>query len=77
MPYGGPGAHWVLLTDDGSVIVRRTDFDIDAACERIAAEPTYPQAAEFADYFVRSRASDIEALRVFGPRDGRAPATPG
>lgn len=74
MPYGGPGAHWVLLTDDGPVVVEWTYFDLDTACPRIAAESAYPQAAQFADYYVRSRASDIEALRVFGPRDGRAPA---
>lgn len=73
MPYGGAGAHWALLSDDGTVSVRRTAFDLDAACARIAADSTYPDAAEFADHFVRSRASDIEALRVFGPRDGRRP----
>lgn len=76
MPYGGTGAHWVLLSDDGTVIVKCTDFDLDAACARIAAESTYSQAAQFADYYVRSRASDIEALRVFGPRDGRLSTTP-
>lgn len=37
MPYGRPGAHWALLAD-GAVTLRRTDFDVDAACERIAAE---------------------------------------
>jgi hypothetical protein len=77
MPYGGPGAHWTLLSDDGSVIVRCTGFDLDAACARITAESSYPQAAEFADYYVRSQASDIEALRAFGPRDGRPSTTPG
>jgi hypothetical protein len=30
--------------------------------------------AKFADYFVRSKASDFDALRVFGPRDGRPSA---
>jgi predicted phosphodiesterase len=74
MPYGGAGAHWALLDGDGDgdgVSMRRTRFDIDAACARIAAESSYPQAREFADYFVRSKASDADALRVFGPRDGR------
>ena len=51
--------------------LRGTDFDLDAACARIAAESGYPGAAEWADYFVRARASDLDALRVFGPRDGR------
>ena len=42
---------------------------------RTVAESTYLQAAQFADCYVRSRAADIEAFRVAGPRDGRAPAT--
>jgi predicted phosphodiesterase len=72
MPYGGAGAHWALLdTDDGAVTMRVTAFDLDAACKRIVAESRYPEAAAFADYFVRSKASDFEALTVFGPRDGR------
>jgi putative phosphoesterase len=72
MPYGGAGAHWVLLDDtDGAVTTRVTRFDLDAACARVAAESTYPAAREFADYFIRSRASDADVLRMFGPRDGR------
>ncbi|MCW6003035.1 metallophosphatase family protein [Micromonospora sp. CPCC 205371] len=66
MPYGGAGAHWALLGD--GVSLRRTHFDVDAACARIAAESGYPDAAKWADYFVRSAASDADALRVFGPR---------
>ena len=72
MPYGGAGAHWALLdTTDGGVTLRVSRFDIDAACARLAAESAYPRIDEFADHFVRSRASDFDALRVFGPRDGR------
>jgi len=56
--------------------LRRTAFDLDAACARVEAESAYDGAAEWADYFVRARASDAEALQVFGPRDGRA-ASPG
>jgi putative phosphoesterase len=74
MPYGGAGAHWALLdTDDGGVTMRVSRFDVDTACARLVAESGYPNVAEFADYFVRSKASDMDALRVFGPRDGRAP----
>jgi predicted phosphodiesterase len=69
MPYGGAGAHWALLGP--GVQLRVTEFDIDQACERIAAESGYPDAREWADYFVRSQGSDAEALTVFGPRDGR------
>jgi putative phosphoesterase len=71
MPYGGAGAHWALLGGPGQVSLRVTPFDLDDACARIAAESSYPGAAEFADFFVRSRASDLEALASFGPRDGR------
>jgi predicted phosphodiesterase len=72
MPYGGAGAHWALLdTADGAVTLRVTPFDLDAACLRLVAGSRYPDVAAFADYFVRSRASDLDAIRVFGPRDGR------
>jgi predicted phosphodiesterase len=69
MPYGGPGAHWALLGP--GIQLRRTEFDLDAACARIAAGSGYADAAEWADYFVRSRAGDAEAIATFGPRDGR------
>ncbi len=72
MPYGGAGAHWALLGEDGAVTLRVTRFDIDAACARVTAESAYPDARKWADYFVRSQASDADALRTFGPRDGRA-----
>ncbi|WP_422734594.1 metallophosphoesterase family protein [Micromonospora sp. WMMD558] len=67
MPYGG--AFWALLGP--GVQLRRTLVDVDAACARIAAESTYPDAAAFADEYVRSRHSDTDALTVFAPRDGR------
>jgi putative phosphoesterase len=76
MPYGRAGAHWALL--DNGVTLRRTQFDYDQACGRIAAESGYadssselPDAAAWADYYVRSKATDAEALTAFGPRDGR------
>ncbi|MBO0869867.1 MAG: metallophosphoesterase family protein [Micromonosporaceae bacterium] len=72
MPYGGAGAHWALLGDDCGVAMRRTRFDLDAARAQVVAESAYPGAAEFADYFLRSRASDAEVLREWAPRDGRA-----
>jgi putative phosphoesterase len=72
MPYGGAGAHWAVLSDDGGVTLRVTQFDMDAACARMTAESSYPDAGGWADYYVRSRASDADALGTFGPRDGRA-----
>ncbi|MFG1950659.1 metallophosphoesterase family protein [Micromonospora sp. NPDC048830] len=69
MPYGGAGAWWALLGP--GVQLRRTPFDVDAACARVAAESAYPDAAAWADEYLRSRHSDAAALAVFGPRDGR------
>jgi predicted phosphodiesterase len=70
MPYGRPGAHWALLAG-GAVTLRRTEFDADRACAEVVAGSGFPGAAEWADYYLRARASDADALRVFGPRDGR------
>src|SRR5215469_5684444 len=70
MPYGQPGAHWALLSQ-GSVSLRRTVFDVAQACTEIGDQSAFPGAAEWADYFLFARASDSEALRVFGPSDGR------
>ncbi|MEU5946524.1 metallophosphoesterase family protein [Micromonospora sp. NPDC047465] len=69
MPYGGPGAFWALLGP--GVHLRRTRFDVDAACARVAAESGFPDAAEWADEYLRSRHCDADALAVFAPRDGR------
>jgi putative phosphoesterase len=71
MPYGGAGGRWALLRD-GQVSLRRTEVDVDAAVEAVVAGSSYPGAREFAEYFVRSAASDAEALRAFAPRDGRS-----
>ncbi|MEU0151189.1 metallophosphoesterase family protein [Micromonospora fulviviridis] len=69
MPYGGSGAWWALLGP--GVQLRRTGFDVDAACARVAAESGFPGAAAWADEYLRSRHSDADARTVFGPRDGR------
>ncbi|SCE73054.1 Predicted phosphodiesterase [Micromonospora viridifaciens] len=69
MPYGGVGAGWALLGP--GVQLRRTRYDVDAACARVAAESAFPDAAGWADEYLRSRHSDLDALAVFGPRDGR------
>ncbi|WP_433388369.1 metallophosphoesterase family protein [Micromonospora sp. KLBMP9576] len=69
MPYGGPGAYWALLGPGAHL--RRTPFDVDAACARVASESGFPDAAAWADEYLRSRHSDADALATFGPRDGR------
>jgi putative phosphoesterase len=70
MPYGRPGAHWALLAD-GAVHLQRSVFDVDAACASVAAASGYDDAAAWADFFLRARGSDAQALETFGPRDGR------
>ncbi|RGC70912.1 phosphodiesterase [Micromonospora sp. MW-13] len=65
MPYGGPGADWALLGPGAQL--RRTAFDVDAACARVATESGFPDAAAWADEYLRSRHSDADALAVFGP----------
>jgi predicted phosphodiesterase len=69
MPYGRSGAHWALLGPGAQL--RRTVYDVDAACAEVATNSTYPDAARWADYYLRATATDADALRVFGPRDGR------
>lgn len=73
MPYGRQGAHWALLAG-GTVSMRRAGYDPDRACELVTEQSSFPEMAEWADYFLHSRASDAEALEVFGPRDGRGHA---
>jgi putative phosphoesterase len=70
MPYGRAGAHWALLRD-GTVEMRRTPYDVAAACAAIEAASTFAGVAEWTDYFLNSRASDADALAVMAPRDGR------
>jgi predicted phosphodiesterase len=67
MPYGRAGGSWALLSE-GQVSLRHTVIDVDAACARIVAESTYPDRAAWADEYIRSRNSDIDALRAFTPR---------
>jgi hypothetical protein len=63
MPYGTRGAHWALLGD--GVRLRRTEYDVEAACRFLAEHCAYPGIEGWADFFVRNPASDVEALRVF------------
>jgi diadenosine tetraphosphatase ApaH/serine/threonine PP2A family protein phosphatase len=76
MPYGRPGAHWALLAD-GAIAMRRTVYDTEAACAEVQEQSSYPDVAEWADYFLHARASDGDALAVMAPRDGRRQASAG
>ena len=62
MPFGGPGAYWLLLGPD--IQLRHTSYDLAKAAERIRATSS-PQANEFADRNVLHPPSEAEMLQVF------------
>jgi putative phosphoesterase len=62
MPYGEPGAYWLLLGP--ALDFRRTDYDRGQAAARIRAT-NYPQAEDFAANNVIQPPSEAEALEVF------------
>jgi predicted phosphodiesterase len=70
MSYGSLGADWVLL-DRGTVSVRSTRYDVEAARAAIRETCHYPDIDEWTDEYLYARNSDAEALAVFGPGDGR------
>lgn len=72
MPYGRPGAHWALLGPGADL--RRTVYDVEAVAARVASDSAYPDAAAWADTYLRATRTDARALEVFGPMDGRTQA---
>lgn len=68
MPFGEPGAYWLLLGPD--VQFRHTLYDLTKAAERIRAT-NYPQAEDFAARNVLQPPSEREALAVFTPAELR------
>jgi predicted phosphodiesterase len=63
MPFGEPGAYWVLLGPD--VQLRQTPYDFAEAAERIRAT-AYPQAQEFAAQNILRPPAEAEMLEAFG-----------
>jgi predicted phosphodiesterase len=62
MPFGEPGAYWLVLGPD--VQLRRTPYDLTDAAGRIGGT-AYPQAREFAAQNVLGSPSEGEMLDVF------------
>jgi putative phosphoesterase len=62
MPFGEPGADWVLLAPD--VQLRHTTYDLAGAAGRIRAT-SYPQAEEFAARYVLQPPSEADMLAAF------------
>jgi diadenosine tetraphosphatase ApaH/serine/threonine PP2A family protein phosphatase len=63
MPFGSPGAYWLSLGPD--VRLRRTDYDLAAAAERIR-KTVYPQAEMFAAQNVLQPPSEAQMRAAFG-----------
>jgi len=59
MPFGSPGAYWLLLGPD--VQLRRTDYDLAAAAARVRAT-RYPQAEDFAANNIEQPPTEEEVL---------------
>ncbi|HEX6965490.1 MAG TPA: metallophosphoesterase family protein [Gemmatimonadaceae bacterium] len=62
MPFGDPGAYWLLLGPN--VQLRRTTYDLTAAAERVR-RTTYPQREEFAARSILQPKSEHEMLEAF------------
>jgi predicted phosphodiesterase len=62
MPFGEPGAYWLLLDDDAEL--RRTLYDLEAAAKRIRAT-NYPQAEEFAAQNILKPPPAEQMLRAY------------
>jgi predicted phosphodiesterase len=62
MPFGEPGAYWLLL--GRGVELRQAPYDLTGAADRVRATP-YPQAEEFAARNVLQPPSERETLELF------------
>jgi putative phosphoesterase len=62
MPFGEPGADWLLL--DADVQLQHTSYDLTEAAERIR-KTSYPQAQEFAEIYVLRPPKEEQMLEVF------------
>jgi predicted phosphodiesterase len=62
MPFGEPGAYWLLLGPD--VQLRRTPYDLTKAAQSIL-DTNYPQAHDFAAHNVLQPPSEGEMLDIF------------
>jgi predicted phosphodiesterase len=62
MPFGEPGAYWLLLGPD--IQLRHTSYDLAKAAEHIRAS-SYPQAQDFAAHNVLQPPSEKQMLEAF------------
>jgi hypothetical protein len=69
MPYGNPGAYWMLLGPD--VELRQTKYDLAAAARRVAATG-FPDAEQFAKRQILCPPTEEETLASFSRVEMRA-----
>jgi hypothetical protein len=62
MPFGEPGAYWLLLGPN--VELRHTPYDLAEAAERIRST-NYPQAQDFATHNVLQPPAEGKMLEAF------------
>ena len=63
MPYGDPGAYWLLLGP--GIELRKTEYDLAGAAERVR-QTNYPSAERFAEKSILQPPSEEQILAVFG-----------
>ena len=63
MPFGPPGAYWLVLGPKGAEL-RRTDYDLELAAARIR-DTDYPQANDFAEHYVLHPPTEEAMLALF------------
>jgi diadenosine tetraphosphatase ApaH/serine/threonine PP2A family protein phosphatase len=62
MPFGEPGAYWLLLGPN--VELRHTPYDLTKAAARIR-DTNYPQAQDFAEHNILHPPSEEKTLKAF------------
>ena len=62
MPFGSPGAYWILIGDQ--VELKRTDYDYDKAAKQVR-QSDYPFARDFADKNILNPPSPDFMLNIF------------
>lgn len=63
MPFGSPGAYWLLM-QNGDFELRRTDYDLRRAADRIRLVGT-EQAESFVNQFLLDQPSEEQMLNLF------------
>jgi predicted phosphodiesterase len=73
MPFGEPGAYWLVLGP--TVELRRTTYDLERAAEVVRAT-AYPQAAQFAEQSILQPQTEEQMLELFARAQIAAPDAP-